>query len=261
MRRKRMVYLLLFAVLILIFSSCHPRHVSDIRPNMTKEEVASLWGKTPLITHRTANGKTTETWEYHFLNSNAICWVTFYEDRVVATRCRPLRGRGYGYDSQSEQNRPDRLSTGQGLVREGFFAMKLAEALKVGPVKDEAEAESVLASMGIMPKNGWIADYPLTPDVIDELQNAVGAAADAGKIAMGRDEAMRVFQELILNMEDQNAGVESLSGGEPYPEPYYYPELYYYPSYYPYDYPYLFSYGGFYRYHYRHAYPHHRHRR
>jgi hypothetical protein len=49
-----------------VFSSCHPRHVSDIKPNMTKEEVVSLWGKTDLITFKTADGKTFETWEYHF---------------------------------------------------------------------------------------------------------------------------------------------------------------------------------------------------
>lgn len=40
----------------------------------------------------------------------------------------------------------------QSLVREGFFAIKLAEALKVGPVKSEGEAESMLASVGIGPQ-------------------------------------------------------------------------------------------------------------
>ena len=44
MRLERMTWLFLFAGLIFIFSSCHPRHVSDVKPNMTKEEVASLWG-------------------------------------------------------------------------------------------------------------------------------------------------------------------------------------------------------------------------
>jgi hypothetical protein len=88
MERKRIIYLLLLVVLILIFSSCHPRHVSDIKPNMTKEEVVSLWGKTDLITHRTEDGKTVETWEYHFSNTDSICWVTFSQDRVVSTECR-----------------------------------------------------------------------------------------------------------------------------------------------------------------------------
>jgi len=95
MKGERIIYLFLFGVLIFVFSSCHPRHVSDIRPNMTKEEVVSLWGKTSLITYRTVNGKTLETWEYHFANTNSLCWVTFSQDRVVATQCRPLRSGYY----------------------------------------------------------------------------------------------------------------------------------------------------------------------
>jgi len=54
----------------------------------------------------------------------------------------------------------------QTLVREGDFAVKLAESLKMGKPQGEAEAESMLASAGVAPKNGWIADYPLTPDII-----------------------------------------------------------------------------------------------
>jgi len=88
MERKRIIWLFLFAVFILAFSSCHPRHVSDIKLNMTKEEVVSLWGKTDLITHRTVNGKPAETWEYHFSNTDSICWVTFIQERVVSTQCR-----------------------------------------------------------------------------------------------------------------------------------------------------------------------------
>ena len=91
MKRKRIAGLFVFVVLMLIFTSCHPRHVSDVKANMTKEEVVSLWGKTDLTTYKTVNGKTLETWEYHFPNTNSICFVTFSEDRVVATQCRPLR--------------------------------------------------------------------------------------------------------------------------------------------------------------------------
>ena len=35
----------LFLTLILVFSSCHARYVSDVKPAMTKEEVVSLWGE------------------------------------------------------------------------------------------------------------------------------------------------------------------------------------------------------------------------
>ena len=255
MEKKGIIYLCLFVVLFFALSSCHPRHVSDIKSNMTKEDVVSSWGRTPLITSRTVNGKPTETWEYRFWNSNSICWITFSEDRVVSTQCRPLPDVRYGYYSQSEPNKPGPPPVERSLIREGSFAMKLAEALKIGEVKSEAEAESMLASVGIAPKNGWIADYPLTPTIIGELQNALSASADSGKIALRKDEAIKVFQDLITDIKNQYAVVEPLPSLQPYPEPYYSP--YYYPYYYPYFFPYPYYYGGYYRsyppyyYHYR----------
>src|SRR3974377_1091063 len=48
------------------------------------------------------------------------------------------------------------------LVREGAFAVDLAVALNLGQPSSEAEAESMLGEVGIAPRNGWIADYPLT---------------------------------------------------------------------------------------------------
>ncbi len=88
MGRKRIIGLFLFVVIILILSSCHPRQASDIKPNMTKTEVVSLWGGTPLISYKTVNGKTYETWEYHFATTDSICWITFLQDRVISTQCR-----------------------------------------------------------------------------------------------------------------------------------------------------------------------------
>jgi hypothetical protein len=254
MERKRILCLFLFIVLILVISSCHPRHVSDIKPNMTKEEVVSLWGRTDLITDRTANGKAVETWEYHFSNSDANCWITFSQDRVVATQCRPVRRGRYGYYYPSERNKPGSPPIERTLVREGSLALKLAEALKIGEVKSEAEAESRLASIGIAPRNGWIADYPVTPDVIGELQNAIGAAVDSGKLVMKKDEAIKTFQDLIGDIESQYAGVEPLPEAQPPSEPYYYPYpyySYYYPYYYPYPYPYSYFYHRPFRRHWR----------
>ncbi len=248
MERKRIIYLVLLVVLALVLSSCHPRHVSDIKPNMTKEKVASLWGKTPLVTTRTVGGKSIETWEYYFSNSDSVCWVTFSQDRVASTQCRPLRGGTTWYGAQPGQSKAGPPPGEQNLVREGAFAMELAEVLKIGEVKSEAEAESKLTSVGIAPKNGWIADYPLTPVIVGDLRNAVGAAADSGKIPMKRDEAMRAFQDLMTSMESPNAGVEPPPAGQPYPEPYYYPGYYAYPA--PYPYPYYF--GGYYRF----SFPH-----
>jgi hypothetical protein len=80
---------LLFVVLILVFSSCHARRVSDIKHGMKKDQVISLWGETNLISHKTINGTTLEIWEYHFASSDSTCRVTFIQDRVATSECRP----------------------------------------------------------------------------------------------------------------------------------------------------------------------------
>ncbi len=100
---------------------------------------------------------------------------------------------------------PDQRSTGpppvaQPLVREGDLAVKLVEVLKIGTAKDEAEAETMLGSFGIAPKNGWIADYPVTPDVIGELQKAVSEAADAKRLPMGKQEALKRFRTATVEV-------------------------------------------------------------
>jgi hypothetical protein len=166
-------------------------------------------------------------------------------------------------NAQSGQNRPEPPSVEQTLVREGSFAMKLAEVLKIGQAQSEAEAESMLASVGIAPRNGWIADYPLTPDIIGEVRRAVGVAVDSGKLAMNKDEVLKAVQVLIDSQwrmqvapgEEQAreygeyppaASGEYEGGYEPYyyPESYYYPYPYYYGGYY-YLYPYPYFSGGF----------------
>ena len=157
--------------------------------------------------------------------------------------------------AQPEQNVQKAPPVSQPLVREGNFAIKLVEVLKSGTAKSEAEAESRLASMGIAPRNGWIADYPLTPDIIGEVRNAIGVALNSGKLAMNKDEALMAVQVLIDNQwrlavasdkeqarqygEYPPAVYEGDEGGY---EPYYYPEPYDYPYYYPYPY----YYGGYY---------------
>ena len=164
-------------------------------------------------------------------------------------------------NAQSGQNKPGPPPIEKSWVREGSYAMKLVEALKMGQAKSEAEAESMLASVGIAPRNGWIADYPLTPDIIGELRNAIGVALDSGKLAMNKDEALMAVQVLVDNQWRQPvAPGEELArqygeyppavyggyegGYEPYYYPYYYPYPYYYGGYYyPYPYPYLR--GGF----------------
>ena len=110
MKKKNILCLFLLVVLILVFSSCHPRHVSDIRPNMTKEEVASLWGRTPLVTYRTVNGKAVETWEYHFSSTGSICLITFSEDRVAGTPDVALNGRMGIITRQNGNRDPPRVN-------------------------------------------------------------------------------------------------------------------------------------------------------
>jgi len=269
MEKGKVICLFLFVVLILIFSSCHPRHVSDIKLAMTKEEVVSLWGRTNLITYKTVNGTTLETWEYHFAGSGSICRITFIQDRVTANPQCDRPPVGGWYYSKSEQTKPEPRTIERSLIREGFFAVRLAEALKIGPVKSEAEAESMLALVGIVPKNGWIADYPVTLDIIRELQNSIAAAADSGKIAMNKSEAIKVFEDLVIEIESQDARVEPSPSRQPYPETYYSP--YPYPFYYrflypyPYSYPNPYYYGGYYRYYrpysYPYGYPYYRYRR
>lgn len=88
---------------------------------------------------------------------------------------------------------------GAPLVREGALAVKLAAALGLGAGMDEAAAESRLGDLGISPRNGWIADYPVTPDITGELQQALIDAADNSRLPMGRDEALKKFYD--VNME------------------------------------------------------------
>ena len=144
----------------------------------------------------------------------------------------------------------------QTLIREGDFAINLAESLKLGRAGNEVEAESLLASVGISPRNGWIADYPVTPDIIGELQNSIGSAVDSGKLAMNKDAATKALQDLnvqqglpvSLDTESEGNEAEPARTYGEYSNPevinnYYYeqgpPVVTYYPP--PPDYGYLYS--------------------
>ncbi len=139
----------------------------------------------------------------------------------------------------------------QTLIREGDFALKLAETLKIGQANSEAEAESMLAAIGITPRNGWIADYPVTPDIIGELEKAIGSAVDSGKLGMSKEEAVKTFLSLAAEQGLPVAVDERENPGEPpgdYGESeavsnYYYtegpPVVTYYPP--PWDYSYLYA--------------------
>ncbi len=109
MDRKRVICLFLFIVLILVFSACHPRHVSDIKLSMTKDEVVSLWGRTALITYKATDGTNLETWEYHFGSSGSICRITFNQDRVTdIPQCDRSPGGRWYYSQFEGQPYPER---------------------------------------------------------------------------------------------------------------------------------------------------------
>ena len=119
-------------------------------------------------------------------------------------------GTGGGTDSNAPVAQP--------LTREGDLAVKLLDILNLGNTKNEAEAEDALTAAGISPKNGWIADYPVTPDVTGELQDSIEAAADSGKISMNRDQALAAFQKTLdefnLPVSTAGAGTEAPSSTE-----------------------------------------------
>ena len=138
------------------------------------------------------------------------------------------------------------------LVREGDFAISLVSALDMGTTENETEAETLLASAGIAPKNGWISDYPVTPDILGELRDAVADAADSYRLSMDKTEALEVLDSVsadlglyVLSHEDGEAPPSTSSQ---YTEPtvinnYYYregpPVVTYYPP--PADYLYLYA--------------------
>jgi len=111
----------------------------------------------------------------------------------------------------------------QPLMREGDFASDLARALTIGPARNETEAESSLSAVGVMPRNGWIADYPVTPDIMGEIETSISEAADSGKLPLGKDAAVAAFQGVInsynmsVSMDQGQAPAEAPSTNYPVP--------------------------------------------
>jgi hypothetical protein len=84
----------------------------------------------------------------------------------------------------------------QPLFPEGALAMELVQALKIGQAENETEAQIMLSAIGIEPKNGWIADYPITPDIMAEIEEVVVSAAEGRKISLGKEGARRAVREI-----------------------------------------------------------------
>jgi hypothetical protein len=104
-----------------------------------------------------------------------------------------------GVFAETVQGVAGKAPISQPLVREGALAVKLVDSLKIGATQDEAQAENMLVTVGVAPRNGWIADYPVTPDIVGELRNAIGDAADGRQLSIGKEEALKAFDDVMVS--------------------------------------------------------------
>jgi len=103
----------------------------------------------------------------------------------------------YGsHQSQVKQGPP----VAQTLVREGDFAVELAAELDLGFPTNEAEAEDMLSKAEIVPVNGWMSNYPMTPEIVGQLQDSIVKAAESGKLSMGAEQATNGLSYLVSRM-------------------------------------------------------------
>ncbi len=148
-----------------------------------------------------------------FLLSVAISALVFFPPA--------LYGQGGG-GTAGVQASLDSAAVAPPLVPEGQLAVELAYSLKLGKAQSEAEAESLLSAVGIEPKNGWIADYPVTPDILGEVNQSVAAAADARKLNLDRDSALAAAEEtaakLGLTMSEGGGSIPPGAAGPSYAE-------------------------------------------
>jgi len=54
--------------------------------------------------------------------------------------------------------------------------------------------------LGLPPRNGWISDYPVTPDILGELKESVAGMADSGKLSVSGYEASAVVDSVGSSM-------------------------------------------------------------
>ncbi|HIJ76077.1 MAG TPA: hypothetical protein HPP81_05115 [Deltaproteobacteria bacterium] len=88
----------------------------------------------------------------------------------------------------------------QPLVSEGEFAVELATALNLTSSHDEAAAENSLAAINIAPRNGWISDYPMTPDIIAEVRESTARSASSGSLSLSEADAARAVDSVSIAM-------------------------------------------------------------
>ncbi len=89
----------------------------------------------------------------------------------------------------------------QPLVSEGEFAVELATALNLASSHDEAAAENSLAAINIAPRNGWISNYPMTPDIIAEVRQSTARSASSGSLSISEADAVRTVDSVSIAMK------------------------------------------------------------
>ena len=151
----------------------------------------------------------------------------------------------YGSQASQTQQVPPVAQT---LVREGDFAIKLAAELGLGNPTNEAAAEEMLAEAGIEPLNGWISDYPMTPQIIGQLNDSLVKAAAGINIPMTVQEATQRLYVLSAGLNlaapaGPGTAAPAAQANPDYVDEYYYdqgpPVVTYYPP--PVDYAYLYD--------------------
>ncbi len=135
--------------------------------------------------------------------SHTLNWHFIVVIRALLIALSLLSTASHGQDEKNGAPFPTPSTTPsieQSLVPESVFAMQLAEALKLGPVDDEAKAEELLSELGIEPKNGWIAEYPVTPEVLGDIETGIAMASDQGKLSFTKEQALKLFENVKIKL-------------------------------------------------------------
>ena len=118
----------------------------------------------------------------------------------------------YRLEASAQSSTSGRPPIEQPLVSEGEFAVELATALNLTSSKDEAAAEDALDSIGITPRNGWISDYPMTPEIIAEVRESTARSASSGSLSISEADAARPVDNvsIAMNLQIEVAGENTL---------------------------------------------------
>ncbi len=106
----------------------------------------------------------------------------------------------YAASANAQGSTSGRPPIEQPLVSEGEFAVELATALHLTSTHDEAAAENSLAAINIAPRNGWISDYPMTPDIVAEVRESAARSASSRSLNLSEADAARAVDSVSIAM-------------------------------------------------------------